>query len=203
MGGMEVVGCGVDAKPAGSVAPRADQILHVGRLVRHKQVEWAIEAVSDISRDIPGYSLRIVGAGYAESDLRALVTRLGLGGRVSFSGNVDDMTLRQEYEHSRALLFPSTQEGFGMVLIEAMAAGTPAIALDAPNSAAGTIVSDGRDGLLVRSKSEMTQALRKLLTDPALWQRLSEGALASARKHDWDTAVVPALEAYYRKVVGG
>ena len=204
IGHMAVVPCGVDVTAAQSLppGPRIDQILHVGRLVRHKQAAWAIEAFAALQQNRPDCLLKIIGTGYLKADLVALAEGLGLDDRVRFVDGVSEEELWQEYARSQVLLFPSSQEGFGMVLVEAMATGTPVVALDAPNSAAGTILTTGVDGVLVRSQDEMTAALQGLLTDAGLWQSISAGARATARKYDW-TPIVDNLERFYQNVVAG
>lgn len=194
---MAIVGCGVDTTRTQPPPARSRRLLHVGRLVRHKQVDWAIHVLHSISEEFPETELNIVGVGYAEPDLRALSHRLGLNDRVRFLGNIDDEALQREYAEARLLLLPSSQEGFGMVIIEAMAAGTPVIALDTLDSAARLVITDGVDGLLVRSPLEMATAAKRLLNDDVLWQLLADGARRSAQRYDWETAVLPALEACY------
>lgn len=117
--------------------------------------------------------------------------------RVFFVDSLDERDLRAAYAESKAFVLPSEQEGFGIVLVEAMAAGTPVIALDAPNSAAGSLIINGEDGLLVETKDELTAALRRVLTDESLCRKLSSQGLLTARRYDWDAAVVPEQAVVY------
>lgn len=200
-----IVPCGVDYSAIGrtnSVA-RQDQILYVGRLARYKRVDMLIEAFHELTEVFSQYTLRIVGTGAGEDSLQSLVKKLGLQQRVIIAGSLSDEELWREYLQSRVFVLPSEQEGFGIVLVEAMAAGTPVVALAARDSAARVLITDERDGLLVRTKSEMVSALKRLLSDEALWNRVSEGARQTARNYDWDTAVVPILEEYYQSSVAG
>jgi L-malate glycosyltransferase len=198
---MAVVPCGVDLAVWQSWmnVVRGNQILYVGRLVRHKHVDWVIDAFAELDQSHPGFKLKIIGAGYAKTALVDQVARLGLQDKVVFEERVSEQTLAEEYARSRALLFPSTQEGFGMVIIEAMAAGTPVVALDAPDSAAATIVANGQDGMLVQTQTEMVEALKRLASDEDLWQRLSSGGRATVRSYDW-TPIVETLDRFYRSV---
>ena len=93
---------------------------------------------------------------------------------------------------------PSAEEA-----LAAMAAGTPVIALKAPHSAADCLVTHGTNGLLVVNADEMAVALGSLLADEALRNRLSAAGRETARKYDLDGSVIPAVEKYYREVVGG
>ena len=205
MRGLEVVPCGVDcAAAARAAAPgRAPQILFVGRLVRHKRVDFLLRAFASVTSRFPDYRLKIVGRGYEREALGSLVLDLRLGDRVDFVDAMEEDALRAEYARSRCFVLPSEQEGFGIVLLEAMAAGTPVIALDAPYSAAASVVRHGEDGVLVANVEEMGTALAALLGDEEQWHRLSEGGRSTALRFDWDTVVVPRAEAFYRDTLAG
>ncbi|MEI6808304.1 MAG: glycosyltransferase, partial [bacterium] len=203
---MAVVPCGVDIA-AIAAAPenpaKKDQILYVGRLTRYKRVDMLIEAFSHIASRFPEQKLRIVGKGYERERLQILATKLGLVERVIFCEGLSEKELQIEYAKSCMFVLPSEQEGFGMVLLEAMAAGTPVIALKAPHSAACSLVSHGNNGILVANTEELTDALGSLLGDDDLRSRLAVAGRETARMYDWDEAVIPTVEKYYRDVVGG
>ncbi len=93
--------------------------LVVSRLTRSKKIEPVIEALNKL-----GFPLLVVGAGREEAALRRLS-----GPQVRFSGRVSDARLRKYYREARALIFPS-EEDFGIVAVEALAAGTPVIAYE-------------------------------------------------------------------------
>jgi glycosyltransferase involved in cell wall biosynthesis len=81
-----------------------------------------------------------------------------------------------------------------LVIIEAMALGTPVVAHDSRYSAVGSIISSGTNGILVRSADEMVEAMDQLLSDDTLVEKLIRGGYECAAGYDWDEAVVPALE---------
>lgn len=113
------------ATPAQSSAP---ELLFVGRLLDHKHADLAVGATRILVDR--GYDVRlgIVGVGPEEDRLRQLVTALGLDRRVTFYGSISSQTdLWSLVRGSRVLLAPSVREGFGLVVAESLALGTPVV----------------------------------------------------------------------------
>lgn len=150
------------------------RMLFVGRLVYYKGLSVLIEAIEGC-----GGSLVIVGEGPLEGELRSLVDRKGLGGRVLFAGRVDDADLPALYQACDLFVLPSIAktEAFGVVQIEAMAAGKPVVSTNLPTGVPW-VNKDGESGLIVEpgDPASLRQALRRLLEDDALRQRLGLGA---------------------------
>ena len=104
------------------------ELLFVGRLIHLKRIDIAIEAVSRLRRDGIDATLTVVGDGVDRPRLERLSEELGLSDVVNFVGWTDDPNqLREHYRRAFALLLPSEIEAFGMVVLEAMAAGTPVV----------------------------------------------------------------------------
>jgi len=100
-------------------------ILYVGQFFPRKNLSRLLEAFAPLSEQYPDYSLVLAGpGGEGEQQVRSLVTSLGMGDRVVFTGYVDDDDLPGLYKHSSGLVYPSVDEGFGMPLLEAFATGT-------------------------------------------------------------------------------
>lgn len=198
---VAILPCGVHAgRGTSSGERRAVQVLYVGRLVRHKRVDLLVEAFSRLVRDLPAARLRIIGTGHAEHDLKAQVLRLGMSDKVAFSGQVDESVLEAAYKESSVFVLPSQQEGFGMVLLEAMAHGVPVIAASAPRSAAREIVQSGRNGLLFESVQELESGLRKVLGDAAWAESLAEEGRRTAVGFDWEI-IGRECESFYTGVI--
>ncbi|WP_122817271.1 glycosyltransferase family 4 protein [Nocardioides pantholopis] len=159
----------------------------VGRLVPHKQVEHAVDAVLALQPELPGLRLAVVGSGWWEAKLREYVEERGAGGLVDFHGHVDEETKHELYERAWVLALPSLKEGWGLVIGEAGMHSTPAVAY---RTAGGTreSIADGRSGLLVDSPDELVAALRRVLTDAELRDQLSVGALAMSKEFTWQHA---------------
>ena len=104
-----------------AAAPRFT-VLFVGRLYRRKRVEVLLRAAALLRGRIPELEVRIVGNGPQAPELRAI------GGGAVFLGDLTRAELAAEYNRASLFCLPSVQEGFGIVLLEAMAAGKPIVA---------------------------------------------------------------------------
>jgi len=157
----------------------------VGRLVPHKRVEHAVDAVLALRERVPGVRLTIVGSGWWESSLRGYVHDRGAGDLVEFTGWVDDAEKEAVYARSWTMALPSLKEGWGLVVGEAARHGTPAVAY---RSAGGTreSVDDGVSGLLADDESGFVAALERVLTDAGLRAALSEGARTHSGGRSWE-----------------
>ena len=185
---VAVVHNGTD--PTVAVEPGKDPaptVAVVGRLVPHKRVEHAIDAVLDLRSEIPGLTLHVVGSGWWEAQLHAYTERAGATDSVVFEGHVSEQRKQEIYERAWLLALPSIKEGWGLVIGEAGMHGTPALAY---RSAGGTreSIADGRSGVLVDSQPEFVAAMRSLLTDDAARSRLAAGALAMSHEFTWEHA---------------
>ncbi len=122
-------------------------VLFVGRLYRRKRVEVLLGAAARLRARIPELEVRIVGDGPCAGRLRGLAR--DLGGTVTWLGDVTRSELAAEYNRCDIFCLPSVQEGFGIVLLEAMAAAKPIVA-----ARAGAIPEVAPDSLLVAPESE-------------------------------------------------
>ena len=164
----------VTALQAAIGAPR---VLFVGRLVYYKGLDVLLRAAVDVPAQI-----MIVGAGPLEQRLRTLAAELGIGARVHLLGEVDAETLVAAYHACDVFCLPSTarSEAFGIVQLEAFAAGKPVVSTQLP-SGVPYVNQHGRTGLVVPpgDAQELARALNTLLKDEAL--RATLGAQARER----------------------
>jgi phosphatidylinositol alpha-1,6-mannosyltransferase len=176
-------------------------ILGVGRLIERKGFDRLIEAFAQVAADFPGYRLRIAGNGPLEGELRNSATRLGIRGRIDLLGAVSDSELLHLYRSCTLFAMPNRTladgdtEGFGLIFLEANACGKPVIG----GRAGGAVdaIIDGETGLLVDGAdiAAIATALRTLLGDADLRDRLGTNALAHARQRGWDRSAELFLEA--------
>lgn len=103
-------------------------VLFVGRFYRRKRLDVLLRATSQLRRVIPELEVRVVGNGPCAENLHALSRHLHLGATVTWLGDVSRSALAEEYNRAHVFCLPSVQEGFGIVLLEAMAAGRPIVA---------------------------------------------------------------------------
>jgi glycosyltransferase involved in cell wall biosynthesis len=188
---IRVIYPGVDADryaPDATVA-RAERpaFLYVGRLKRYKAVDTAIAAVGALARAGQPVQLWIAGSGSDRARLERVAVAVG-GGAVTFLGYVSEERKLELYRQAWGVVFPSPKEGWGITNLEAAGCGTPAVASDSPGLRES--VRDGETGILVPHGDvrALEAALRTLVSDPALRERLSAGAGAFARSLSWEKA---------------
>jgi len=199
---ITVIPCGVDLVDVQPKAPvtKEKTILYAGRVVRHKRVDLLIEAFAELAKEFPDYHVKIIGPGTEKPALQAKVRTLDLENQIRFFDTMVGKSLYDEFRKASLFVLPSDQEGFGMVLIEAMAAETPVIAKIAELSAASTVIQHGVNGLLFTSKDELCASIRQVLTDENLRARLVIGGKETAGQYDWESVIIPAMEEYLEAV---
>lgn len=171
-------------------------ILSVARQYRRKDTRLLLEAFPAVRRDFPTARLVVVGGGPRLGALRRTALRLGLADAVDFRGEVADReAVRHAYSDADVFALPSRQEGFGIVFLEAMAAGLPIVAARA--AAVPEVVPDGRAGLLVPpgDAGALARAIARLLGDPGLRLRMGREGRSHVRGFDWPVVARRFLEA--------
>jgi glycosyltransferase involved in cell wall biosynthesis len=163
-------------------------VLFVGRFYRRKRVEILLRAAAALRGRVPNLEVRLVGAGPCELQLRRLSSELNLDGAVTFLGEVSRAQLIAEYHRADLFCLPSVQEGFGIVLLEAMAAGKPIVA-----SRAAAIPEVVPHGLLVdpESPEALAGAIATLHASPD--QRAALAAIGKTWVRQFDAPRVAQL----------
>jgi len=177
-----------DMTTAGDV-PRTAQpsLVALGRLVPHKQVEAALDAVAALAGELPGITLVIAGQGWWEPELRAYAARHGIADRVRFAGFVSDQEKRELLSQAWVALTPSLKEGWGLTIVEAAAVGTPTVAFRGAGGVEESLV-DGRTGLLADDFGDYTAKVRMLLVDDTLRLAMGAAARTHAARFTWPAA---------------
>jgi glycosyltransferase involved in cell wall biosynthesis len=154
--------------------PSRFTVLSVCRFYPRKRLQDLIAAAAQL----PGIEVRIVGNGPEAARLHRL------GPHVTWLGDATQDQLAQEYNRCHVFCLPSVQEGFGIVFLEAMAAGKPIVAARA--AAVPEVVRDAVDGLIVdpRNAAALAAALARLRDDASLRARLASNAAARAVEFD-------------------
>lgn len=161
-------------------------VFFIGRLVREKGVQVLIDAAPKILHTFPEARFIIAGTGPYEEQLRARVREHRLEHRFHFAGYVNDQLRIKLYKQSSVAVFPSLYEPFGIVALEAMAAGTPLVVAD--TGGLGEIVEHGIDGLkcYVGSPDSLADNIMAVLGNRSFAERLKNSAYAKARdKYSW------------------
>ncbi len=175
-------------------------LLFVGRLEDRKGLIHLLKAFRLIRKADTDCRLLVVGSGPQEREMRRYVLTRGLG-NVEFLGRVSDAEKAQLFRTADVFVSPATRgESFGIVLLEAMAAGTPIVCSDIHGYKG--VVQRGSQALLVppRDPKALAAAISELLADPALRTTMGASGQARAEQFSWEH-VTARVEAYYSFVI--
>ena len=175
-----------------SMDKKYGRILYVGRLESHKRVDTLMLAYHRLKKRYADIELIIVGKGPQKEYLQRLSKELK---GVTFYDPLPYERLIELMKSSWIFVLPSVREGQGIVLLEAMAAGTPPIAVQAEGSAVGDIVKNDYNGLLVPG-GEIERAIQKLLTNEDLYTKIRKNGLQFVKGYDWAKTAERTAEVY-------
>ncbi|TNE92713.1 MAG: glycosyltransferase family 1 protein [Deltaproteobacteria bacterium] len=197
----ELLPDGVDVARFSAIsrAPEVGRWLVPGRVEGHKGILDLLHLLAR-TPNTGRVELDVVGPmrdAAVEAELRDAATHLGLGGRVHLMGQVDDATYESHFARCELALFPSRYEGFGVAVVEAMAAGVPVVV--SPIDAFAELVQPGADGhVLDFCADEAAEQLSALYG--ADHSAVGQAARASARRHSWEARVEDYERAYLAMV---
>lgn len=173
-------------------------VIYVGRMDPYKNVSMLVDAFDKVRRRFPFPArLKIIGPKdprYPEAEEKARV----LGAPVEFTGFVTDRELDEAYRSADLLAHPSKYEGFGLQLVEAMAAGTPVLCTDGGSQA--EVVGDAALVCPSGDAGAFADAMERMLLSPALQNDLRAKGASRARMFTWD-ATARATLALYRNIL--
>lgn len=160
--------------------------IFVGKLIELKRVDVILHAFADLLRTHPHETLCILGRGPLEAECRALTRTLGIENAVSFEGFHDNV--QDYYRRARIDLIASRTEGYPFSLVEGICCGLVPV-----STPAGTIadhIHDGDNGLLVPigDAPAMANAIRRLLDEPGLYERLRGKVLTMRDEYSYERA---------------
>lgn len=170
---------------------RKKVVLHVGRLVKEKNLELLINEAESIINKKPSVAFLIVGKGPAEEHYKNMVKMKGLEEYFIFPGFVPAKELPDYYAAADAFAFPSYFDTQGLVALEAMAAGIPVVAPE--RSGSSDFVKDGETGYLFREEVDFREKLLLALENGG---ELGEKGKKVAKEYDSDKRVEKLLEFY-------
>jgi glycosyltransferase involved in cell wall biosynthesis len=143
-------GDGASFRASQGIASDAFVVGHIGRLAPEKNLLFLAQAVAAFLKDCPPARFLLVGYGPSEKDMAKVLAAEGVGDRLHFAGKQTGQQLIDAYHAMDLFAFSSKSETQGMVLAEAMAAGTPVVGLDA--SGVREVLEDGHNGYLVQEE---------------------------------------------------
>ena len=177
--------------------PRGAGILYCGSWTHVKGVAYLVDAFTSLARTRPGARLTVLGGGVPDHEIRDAFPS-DVRTRVSVIGRSSESEVMTAYRGHDVLAWPSTYEGFGMVLLEAMSQRLPVVAT--PVGCGRALVESERTGLAVpvRDSVALALSLGRMLDDPAFARRCASAAYEKVRPYTWSRTAAMTLEVYGR-----
>lgn len=167
-------------------------IIYVGRLLGHKNIDMLIRSVAKLKLKKADISCIIVGEGPEKATLESLSKQLNLEANITFLPFIDDSTeLYGIMKASKIFVFPSEREGFGLILLEANACGLPVLTLNRPKNAATDLIQPGKNGYLFLDEKQLVKQLIHYFKIGKL-----ETFSAKVEKYDWNVTANLVNKAY-------
>ena len=180
---------GVDQRVAallGPAEPDHPELLHVGSTIPRKRIDVLLRVFASVRETVPGVRLIRVGAAFTEEQA-SLAAHLGVNDGITVVPHLDHATLAGVYRRAALVLQPSSAEGFGLPVAEAMACGTPVVATDLP--VLREVGGDAATYCGLEDIQAWRAAVGRLLEerlDPALWQARRRAAVGQASRFSWN-----------------
>ena len=177
-------------------APRQPIILYVGSLISRKAPNVLIDAMPEVLKHCPHYRLVMIGEGEMRTDLEAQIARLGLADHICLTGTQTQQQVGEWMRQARLFVLPSYEEGQGVVLVEALASGTPCVGStaggipDVVTPDVGAVVEPG-------DADALAKAIVAVIANDQRWEVLSFGARQRAETiYSWDLIAQLLIKIY-------
>ena len=174
-------------------------VVFAGRHIPEKNVPAIPPAIARARERLPDLEAVILGDGPDRAATRELVRRLGLEGVVHLPGFVPTEAVQETLSRAMCHLLPSRREGYGLVVLEAAARGTPSVVVRAPDNAAVELVSEGENGFVVASAApeELADAIARVqAAGAALRESTAAWFAANAERLSLEHSLATVLVAY-------
>jgi len=175
---------------------KKDFILYVGRIHQSKGLQYVIEAIKDLDT-----KFIIVGkdAGY-KKELKEKIENLRISKKVIFTGNLNEKELLSAYKASKTFVLFSEWEGFGLVVIEAMAAGTTVITSD--RGALPFLIKDNQNGMISKypNVKELESKIRDSLKKNTKIHQIEKNAKEFSKKFSWEKVAMDYVQLYNKAI---
>jgi glycosyltransferase involved in cell wall biosynthesis len=201
---VAVVRNGLDEAPPHTLtAPRSPtpRVALLSRLVPHKQIEDALDAIAVLRDRLPRLHLDVVGGGWWRDRLVEHAENLGIADVVTFHGHIDDVTKHAVLQRCWVHVLPSRKEGWGLAVTEAAQHAVPTVGYRSSGGLNDSII-DGVTGMLVDDRAEFVLRLEELLTDPLLRDELGRKAQARSAEFSWRQSA-DAMRSVLESVLAG
>lgn len=208
---IEVVMTGIDPAAYGHVSESESKrlrekykisengkiLLYLSRIAKEKNIDFLFKSFKKIQKEYPACHLLMVGGGPEEEWAHSRVKTLGIDKKVSFTGMVPKEEANKIFGMADIFTFPSYTETQGIVVAEAMASGTPPVAVGKMGPI--DLIHDGEDGYLTKlSVSDFVDKTLKLLRDDELREKFGRAGLARVSEFSNETSTTKLISLYER-----
>ena len=200
-GPIDVVGVYAGPLDRPDPEPAEQIVVFVGRHIPEKGVLAVPAALASAREALPGLRAEILGDGPLRGEVQRSVRELDLDGVVSVPGFVSEERRLESVRRALCVASPSTREGYGLVVVEAAALGTPSVVVDSPDNAALELVEDGVNGVVARSAGpeELSAAIMRVhKAGDALRVSTADWFARNARRLSLESSLETVLDAYER-----
>lgn len=191
--------------PDRDATERPPTLLFIGQLTPRKGYDLLVRALPQVVERYPTAIVQIVsGLNTADREaMEAMAGEAGVAERIEFLGRVDDARLVELFRDADMYVTPTRYEGFGLTLLEAMAAGCPVVSTAIP--VVDEIIEHGQNGWLTPydDPDGLAQGILRLLDDPALRRRLATAGARTVKEQFDGSKIVRQFEQVYEQVVAG
>jgi len=198
---IRIIPNGINFQKIQRVKPSDEEfdVIYVGRLISHKNVDLLLRALSMVKKQIPNIRCGVIGDGPEMIKLKILCKKLDLLKNVKFFGFVeDDEEVYSLMKSSKIFVLPSIREGFGVVVLEANACGIPVITVEHKLNNAADLIENGKNGFIVKlSPNAIADKIIEMIRYVDL-NEISKHAKNFANQYDWE-AITKKVEDVYRE----
>ncbi len=208
---LGIIPCGVDLahfRPLDRTAvrrrlgidPRSDVVLYVGRFAALKGIDRLIGALARLRQQFPELRLLVIGGDGAKAESTCALERLaaehGVSDKVTFVGRVDQAELPPYYNAADLLALPSHYESFGLVVLEALACGTPVAGT--PVGAVASVVVEGLNGTILASPAvnDVAGGIARMVSQPRSARPTGESVRATVADYAWSGIAAAVARRY-------
>jgi glycosyltransferase involved in cell wall biosynthesis len=194
----------LEGEYAGSLQPREPRpaepvVVFAGRHIPEKRVPALVPALALARERIPELRGQLLGDGPERGDVLRLRSELGLDGALEVPGFVPAERVEEALSRALCMVLPSRREGYGMVVVEAAAMGTPSVVVAAPDNAAADLISEGENGYVAASAApaDLAAAIERVHAEGhALRERTAAWFAANAERLSLAGSLRRVLDSY-------
>lgn len=175
-------------------------MIQVGHLIPSKRTDVTIRAFAQLKKEFPSMGLTIIGAGYQRQMLEQLAAELGVADSVKFLGQIPNRDVFSAMEQASYFVMASKPEGFGIVYLEAMAAGCIVIGTEGEGIA--DIIRHGENGFLVPADDpeRIAEVIRSCTQNPDAAASIAENGQTLARQMTWSVNAKKYLDLFTKQI---